>query len=205
MSGGLAAHDQADQFIRSRCGSTSRMPDQCAPSRSTAARSAMRKISSSRWRDIDHARRPCRAAGRNAWNRRSTSSAGKLAVGSSSTRKSQSTARARAIATSDFSVRVRSPTLRCRVEPHNPRCASASAATVSSAERQSISPRFNENPCAQRHVLGDGHPVDQPQILVNECNGLPRASTRPGMWANRARRRSELRPSSAACESRPGS
>ena len=43
---------------------------------------------------------------RMAANSRSTSSAGRLAVGSSSTRKSQSTAKARAMATSDFSVRL---------------------------------------------------------------------------------------------------
>ena len=65
--------------------------------------------------------------------------------GSSRTRKSHSTASARAIATRDFSVRVRSLT---RVVGSNMQSTRASAkAAVSSAARQSIRPRLLANPC----------------------------------------------------------
>ena len=77
---------------------------------------------------------------RKAANRRSTSSAGKLAVGSSNTRKSHSTAKARAIATSDFSVRDR---LATRVVGLKSASTNANARrAVSSVPFQSILPAF---------------------------------------------------------------
>ena len=69
-------------------------------------------------------------------NRRSTSSAGRLAVGSSSTRNAQSEAMARAMATSDFSVRPSEAT-RASGSASQPTSASASPARRAVA-RQSI-------------------------------------------------------------------
>ena len=87
----------------------------------------------------------CRS-GRSAAKSRSTSSAGRLAVGSSSTRKSQSTASARAMATSDFSVRVRSATRVCGSKSQSTRLSARRA--IASAARQSISPRRRSKPWA---------------------------------------------------------
>jgi hypothetical protein len=65
-------------------------------------------------------------------NRRSISSAGRLAVGSSSTRKSQLTTSARAIATSNFSVRLKLRTLRLgSISPINASASSGVSATGS--------------------------------------------------------------------------
>jgi hypothetical protein len=82
-------------------------------------------------RDVDHADAGALKP-RTPSNRRSTSSAGRLAVGSSSTRKSQLTTSARAIATSNFSVRLKLRTLRLgSISPINASASSGVSATGS--------------------------------------------------------------------------
>src|ERR1700728_1483854 len=127
---------------------------------------------------------------RTASNRRSTSSAGRLAVGSSSTRKSQLTTSARAIATSDFSVRLRLRTRRLgSIRP--PIKASVSSARRSALDqsigakvmpqprREVHPPATTRNHLSERHVFGDRHPLDEAKVLVNKGDALARIGTGP--------------------------
>ena len=88
-------------------------------------------------------------------------------MGSSSTRISASAASARAMATSDFSVRVRSWTRTS---------GSISAPTTSSAcsvRARSVPVNHAEAPRKAEHegdVFSNGHPLDEPKILVQECD-----------------------------------
>src|SRR5574337_663657 len=91
---------------------------------------------------------PSAFSGLSASNRRCTSSAGSDAEGSSRTRTSASTLKARAMATSDFSVRERSRTRMAGRE---------------------------------RDVLGDRHPFDEAEVLVDERHGLRLAEPRRTM------------------------
>ena len=138
-------------------------------------------------------RAPCRR--RIASNSRSTSSAGRLAVGSSSTRKSQSTTSARAMATSDFSVRLR---LRTRVvgidvaaDQRERLAARALGARASRSARSGRGQPRRGKPCGEADVLGDRHPFDQAEILMDEGDRLALAARRRG--GDRARRRSRPR------------
>ena len=134
-------------------------------------------------RPADARHRSCRHCAprsrRSTANRRSTSSAGRLAVGSSSTMISASTASARAIATSDFSVRVRLPT-RASGSMSPPTRGQRLARAPPRACRQSIRPSAARKAQAHRHVLGDRHPVDQAEILVDEGDRSGARRPRPG-------------------------
>ena len=109
---------------------------------------------------------PCARRRRRRRNRRATSSAGRLAVGSSSTRISASVTSARAMATSDFSVRLRSLDAQIRVDVgaelgERARGALARPAPLDEAEAARIAER-------QTNILGDRHPVDEAEILMDE-------------------------------------
>ena len=105
---------------------------------------------------------------RKATNRRATSSAGRLAVGSSSTRISASAASARAIATSDFSVRLRlwmrTSGIDVSVEHIKGSCG---ALPRRPPVDQAAAPRIAEG---EAYVLGHRHPVDQAEVLMDERN-----------------------------------
>ena len=113
---------------------------------------------------------PRALSGRSASNSRCTSSAGSEAEGSSRTRTSACTLSARAMATSDFSVRVRS---RTRIVGASGQSTWASAASrrrldrapVDEAEPARIAGR-------ERDVLGDRHPFDEAEVLMDEGDGL---------------------------------
>ena len=112
---------------------------------------------------------------RSAANSRATSSAGRLAVGSSRTSTSASAASARAIATSDFSVRLRAWSAcrgryRRRARPARARRAPR-APPVDQAEAARIAER-------QADVLGHRHPVDEAEVLMDE--GDRQAAQRAG-------------------------
>ncbi len=109
---------------------------------------------------------PCARSRRSAANNRATSSAGRLAVGSSSTRISASAASARAIATSDFSVRLR-PWMRKSGSMSAPSLASARTARLR-AQAQVDHPEATGIAERQTDILGDGHPIDQAEILMDE-------------------------------------
>jgi len=112
---------------------------------------------------------PCPRSRRKAPNSRATSSAGRLAVGSSSTRISASAASARAIATIDFSVRVKF-WIRRSGWMSAPSLASAVRARVRAAVQIDHAEAARIPQC-QADILGDGHPFDQAEILMNERNG----------------------------------
>ena len=103
---------------------------------------------------------------RSAVKSRTTSSAGRLAVGSSSTRISASAASARAMATSDFSVRRQALDADVRIDVgaedlERRGGALARRAPVDHAGAARIAE-------GQADVLGDRHPVDQAEVLMDE-------------------------------------
>ena len=121
-------------------------------------------------RRADATRRSCRrrarAIGASAANSRATSSAGRLAVGSSSTRISASAASALAIATRDFSVRLRLWIRSVGVDVGAERFQRGGGAPARRGPiDQAVAARKTEG---ETDVLGDGHPIDQAEILMDE-------------------------------------
>ena len=171
------ADDQRDQFIRA----WSPRPAVRRPAPRRAARRSGRRSRRPRRDDAKHRscrrRAPSAAAARRTGG--ATSSAGSEADGSSSTSTSASTLSARAIATSDFSVRVRS---RTRMVGSSGQSTWASAARVAASDRAPV----DEAPAAriagrQRDILRDRHPFDETEILMDEGDRLRLAEARGSM------------------------
>ena len=113
---------------------------------------------------------PRALSGLSASNRRCTSSAGSEADGSSRTRTSACTVRARAIATRDFSVRVRS---RTRVVGASGQSTWASAELGGGLDRAPVDVTAPARIAGgERDVFRDRHPFDEPEVLVDEGDRL---------------------------------